>query len=220
MLNISITCFQIFAIGFSFGFAGPCFLLCTPILIPYLAGREAAWKRSLGDICSFLTGRFFAYLLLGYLAGISAGIVRRFSDPAIASIFKSFGGVIIIFLALLVLINKEPASSLCKYATHRNTTTTSLLLLGFIIGVVPCAPLVALLFEITLLAKIPAEGVFYAFWFGLGTFISGFITIASISGLLRWLPATLIKSQRSKIVFRIICALLLATLGIGLIAGR
>jgi len=90
-------------------------------------------------------------------------------------------------------------------------------MLGFIIGVFPCAPLLALLLEITLISKTALDGMFYALFFGLGTFISGFIVIGGLSGILTWLPTKILKSKRSNLIFRIICALLLIWLGLDLI---
>ena len=92
-------------------------------------------------------------------------------------------------------------------------------MLGFIIGMFPCAPLLALLFEIALMSKTALAGMFYALFFGLGTLISGLIVIGSLAGIFSWLPAKIFKSKRSNFVFRIICALLLMLLGLGLIFG-
>jgi hypothetical protein len=61
------------------------------------------------------------------------------------------------------------------------------------------------------------DGVFYTLFFGLGTFLSGLITIGVIAGLLTRFPAAFIKSKTTAIIFKTMCALLLLVLGLGMI---
>jgi sulfite exporter TauE/SafE len=75
----------------------------------------------------------------------------------------------------------------------------------------------ALLLEIALVSKTALDGMLYALFFGLGTVVSGFIVIGGLSGILTWLPLKVLKSKRSNLIFRIICALLLIWLGLNLI---
>ena len=215
MLNSLIAHLQIFGIGFSFGIAGPCFLVCVPILIPYFAGRQRIWRAALGDIFIFLLGRLSAYIILGFLAGLSASILRQFASSAFISFLKPLGGLIIILLGVFVLAGKEPASWACKFMSKKASNFSSLFVLGFTIGMFPCAPLLALLFEIALICRGPLEGMFYALFFGLGTLISGFIAIGSLAGLFSWIPAKIFKTEKSKLIFRIICGLFLILLGLG-----
>lgn len=219
MFNTVITHLQIFGIGFSFGIAGPCLLVCAPILITYIAGKQTIWRKALGDIFIFLLGRLLAYLILGYLAGLSASLLRQFSSSNLISFFKPLGGIVIILLGVFVLTGKEPASWACKFTSKKISNFSSLFILGFIIGMFPCAPLLALLFEIALISKTAFEGMLYALFFGLGTLISGLIVIGSLAGIFSWLPSRIFKSKISNLVFRIICALLLVLLGLGLIFG-
>ena len=214
-----VTYFQLFGIGFGFGLAGPCLLVCAPVLITYVAGRQATWRQALRDIFIFLLGRFLAYLILGYLAGLSGIILRRFCNLSLIPIVKALGGAIIILLGIYVLWGREPIARLCKCKANPIFNFSGLFMLGFIMGVFPCAPLLALLLEITLISKTAFAGMLYALFFGLGTLISGLIVIGSLAGIFSWLPSRIVKSKRSDLVFRIICALLLVLLGSGLIFG-
>ena len=90
-------------------------------------------------------------------------------------------------------------------------------MLGFSVGITPCAPLLALLFEITLISKNAMEGMSYGLAFGLGTFLSGFIVVGILTGILASFPAHILKSKAGKLIFRIACALLLISLGASLI---
>ena len=219
-INTLITCLQIFGIGFSFGIIGPCFLICTPILITYVAGNRKNLAGTLKDIAVFLAGRLTAYVLLGYLAGLSGVIIRQLVSQDIGRFFRPAAGMVSILLAILVLISAYDFRKGCKTRDGGVYSKAGLVLLGFIIGITPCGPLVALLFEIALISNSALEGAAYALFFGLGTFISGMITVGAVCGLLSWLPEKLLKSKSANIVFRLICAALLILFGVTLMTGK
>lgn len=208
---------QLFGIGLSFGVGGPCFLSCTPFFITYLAGKQLKWGQGLIEALIFLSGRLFAYLVLGYLAGLSATLLKQFSGSSSILFLKPLGGIIIITLGVLIFFIKEPPFCGQRFAAHKAFTFGSLLILGFIMGVSPCAPLLALLFEITAISKTAFQGLLCALSFGLGTFISGFMVIAGLSGMITWFPEKVQKSSLILLISRIICALLLILLGLSLI---
>jgi len=214
-----VTYFQLFSIGFGFGLAGPCLLVCAPVLIAYVAGRQKADKQGLSDILIFLSARLLAYLVLGFLAGLSGVVLRRFLNLSLIPWIKALGGLIIILLGIDVWLGREPFAWLHKCKVGKIFGFSSFFVLGFIIGIFPCAPLLALLLEIALISKTAMDGLSYALFFGLGTFISGFIVIGVLSGIFTWIPAKLLKSKKSNLIFRIICALLLFWLGLGLTIG-
>jgi hypothetical protein len=215
-----LTYFQLFGIGLSFGFVGPCSLSCTPFFITYFSGKQIKWGRGLIEALIFLSGRLFAYLVLGYLAGLSATLFRQFGSLSFILFLKPLGGVIIIILGMLILFAQGTASCGCRFLENKGFTFGSLFILGFIMGICPCAPLLALLFEITIISKTALQGLLCALSFGLGTFISGFMVIAGLSGIITWLPVKVFKSSLSFLVFRIICALLLILLGLSLALSK
>jgi len=217
MFSDLLTYWQLFAIGFSFGFAGPCLFSCAPVLVIYISGKRLKWNQALSDICIFLFGRLLAYLLLGYLAGLSGVVLRQFGGLKFLPALKIFAGVIIIFLALQIWLGKELFSGECLCKHKRALNCGSLILLGFIMGVFPCAPLLALLFEIALISRSGLIGLTHSLFFGLGTFISGFIVIGVLSGALRLLPQKFLKSRLSNNIFKGVCAVLLILLGLRII---
>ena len=217
MHNTLITHLQIFGIGLSFGLAGPCFLTCAPVLITYLAGKKGPWAEALSDIFIFLTGRLAAYCLLGYAAGLSAGLLNRFTHPQAASFFKPLAGAISILLGIAVLLTREDSARECRPPKGKLYESGGLLGLGFALGIAPCAPLAALLFEIALMSKSAFEGASYALSFGMGTFISGLIVVGAIAGIIKWFPSKMLKSKASSRIFKIACAILLILLGISMI---
>lgn len=217
--NTLLTHLQIFSIGLSFGIAGPCFLVCTPILITYILGRGHPVGRTLLDIVVFLSGRLFAYVLLGAAAGASGAVLRQYTGSSIGFYVRPLGGIISILLGLIILVAKDQASCVCRASNNRIYDFSSLLVLGFLIGASPCPPLAALLLEIALMSKTMSEGASYAFSFGLGTFLAGFIVLGALAGLLKGAVGRLVRSQGVNRFFRVACGLLLIILGIALVFG-
>jgi len=212
--------FQLFGIGLSFGVAGPCFLSCTPFFITYLAGKQLKWNQGLIEALAFLSGRLFAYLILGYLAGLSATLLRQFCSLNFVLFLKPISGVIIIMLGIINLFFRWPDCCGGKFLANRLMTFGGLFILGFIIGMSPCVPLLALLFEITVISKTAFQGLLCALSFGFGTFISGFMVIAGLSGVITWLPGKALKSSLALLIFRIIFCVLLILLGLSLILSK
>jgi len=217
MLSSFITYLQIFGIGFSFGLAGPCFLTCTPVLITYITGSKKSQIEVFKDIFTFLSGRLFAYILLGALAGLSGALLKRFTGSSLSIYLQPLAGAVTILFAVILLTGKSNDNCTCPAARGSMLNFGGIFAFGLLIGISPCAPLLALLFDIALMSKGLLDGIFYALFFGLGTFLSGLITIGVIAGLLTRVPAAFIKSKTANIILKAVCALLLLALGLGLI---
>ena len=218
-MDTLVTYLQIFGIGFSFGLAGPCFLTCTPVLITYIAGSKRGPAEIFKDIFTFLSGRLLAYVLLGALAGLSGAVLKKFTGGSLSLYFQPLAGAVTIFFAIILLTGKSGDSCACSTARGKMLNFGGIFAFGFLIGISPCAPLLALLFDVTLMSKGLLDGVFYTFFFGLGTFLSGLIAIGVIAGLLTRIPVAFIKSKTVNVIFKLACAALLIALGLGLILG-
>jgi sulfite exporter TauE/SafE len=204
-------------IGFSFGIAGPCLLSCSPVLITYVAGSGKRLAGVLKDIFVFLSGRLSAYIILGAVAGASGALLKTLSGPAAAAFFRPLGGAVAVFFGIIVLFDKGYPSCECVTPRQKAFNYGGLFALGFAVGMMPCAPLVALLFEIALMSRGAFDGAAYASSFGIGTFLSGMAVVGATAGILTWVPARMLKSREGIFTFRIICAGLLILTGIILI---
>ena len=211
---------QVFAIGLGMGFAGPCLFFCLPIIVTFTSGAQKGYRKSLIDILIFFCGRLSAYIVLGCLAGISGMFLRGFIDSSLVFYLNPLAGAISIGLGIFVLLNKKTEKAKCKSEPLKVGASGGLFLFGFIIGVCPCAPLLALLFEIALISKNALQGALYGLSFGLGTFISGVIMAAGFAGLLIWIPEKFLKSEGARLALRIVCALVLILFGLLLILGH
>jgi sulfite exporter TauE/SafE len=214
MWNTVITNLQIFAIGLSFGLAGPCLLFCTPVIVAFVAGRRSGLRKSLFDISIFLSGRFVAYVALGAVAGSSGAILRRMIEPGSAAFYMNqIAGLISIFLGALLVFRKHPEGCGSGKAAPEICGAGGLFAIGFLLGISPCAPLAALLLQIALMSRGALDGAAYAASFGLGTAVSGFILIGALAGILKGFADRFARSAKIAGVFRLVCAALLFILG-------
>ncbi len=211
---------QIFIFGLGLGFTGPCIVFCLPVILSLVPGLKQDYKKSLIDLLLFFGGRLSAYILLGLLCGISAMALRRFIDARFVAYLNPLAGVISIGLGIAALFNRGDRHPECKKSPMKSGVSGGFFALGFTIGVSPCAPLIALLLEIALIAKNWLQGALYGFSFGLGTFVSGAIVAAGLTGLLSWAPGKPLKSKTGKTIFNTVCALLLILFGLWLVTGH
>ena len=218
-MNTAITHLQLFILGLSLGFAGPCLLSCGPIMATYIAGRRVSFLASIRDIIIFLSGRLLAYVALGYAAGFFANYIRMVADKVFLPWLRLSAGIIIILMGIYVAIGEKFLQKICPARLRKAAGISSLFILGVIIGLSPCPPLMAVLIEIAYISKNGMDAVFYALSFGLGTLISGLLTLGVLCGLFSWLPAKIFHSRRVNLVFRIVCAMLLILLGLNIIFG-
>ncbi len=210
---------EIFFIGFGLGLTGPCLFYCVPLIFAFTLGNGKEYKESIIDILVFLSARFLAYIILAILAAVSGVVLRKLTGSALVFYSKPLAGIISIGLGLFILLNRRPQES--GYCLHHKKIPAwgGLFGLGFIIGISPCAPLIALLSEIALLSNSVLDGVAYGAAFGLGTFIPAFIITAGLSGLFKQIPQRLFKSPRTSLFLRIISSVMLIFFGLVLTAG-
>jgi threonine/homoserine/homoserine lactone efflux protein len=67
------------------------------------------------------------------------------------------------------------------------------------------------------MSKSVFDGASYAFFFGLGTLLSGVLVVGALAGIIGGIVKKLVKSKAATTAFRIACAGFLILLGIWLI---
>ena len=216
--DMVITLIQLFIIGFSFGIAGPCLFSCAPILAAYIVGQQAGMKSGLVDAASFLFGRFLSYLFLGGVAGLSAIFLRRYFTFEASKVLHIAAGMITVILGICMIFKCRRSACACGSCQGRHGRG-GLFVLGIVIGLAPCTPLITLLFDVTLMAKTVAEGVVYMAAFGVGSVVSGAIIALCLVGAIKRVPARYIEDVGVKRVFRFVCAAILIMIGLYLSFG-
>lgn len=216
MQDTLTTALQLFVIGFTMNISGPCLLSCTPIIATYIAGTQKSFLRSFLDVFIFSTGRLIAYIFLGFLVVSFIGFFRQFIHTETKILFNSIAGIISVFLGCIIVLSRNQKSWSCKFLDGF-FGRGNIFVFGFVMGVIPCFPLTILLFEIGIMSKNAFMGMLYAFFFGLGTFASTMLLVGSFSGLVSGVLNRMVRSQKSKLVLRVICSILLIALGVKLL---
>lgn len=193
----------IFLQGFLAG-AGPCTLICAPIVIPYIAGTQKTWQGGLRAVLIFNLTRLFVYTVLGGVVGYLGYYLFCLLQSRIwEKIIWSCAGIFIIALGILMMIGKEFKNPLCSLLQKKES---NMILLGLVVGVSPCLPLLGVLTEIMFIADKFYQGWLLGLAFGLGTLISPLLVLGTLA------PLVPLKTQRLNFV----CGLLLVLAGLSL----
>lgn len=182
---MSKTIWELFLSGLIFG-SGPCMASCGPILISYIA---ATGKSALGGFrvySLFSLARISAYLALS----LTVYFLGRFATEKILGNLSPYvfvlGGIFLITIGIFIVLGKKLESGLLQALEKRlvESDKKSVLIMGLIIGFLPCAPFLAILSYIGLISKTWASSLFYSLIFGIGTFISPLLLLTAAAGFL------------------------------------
>ena len=209
------TAISSFILGLSFGW-GPCLASCGPLLLAYVAGTQKNVFKGLGAYVIFSLSRVSVYLVLGALFFSLGRLIFEklsfFYGPILIT-----AGVFVILLGTLMFLGKSISLAPCKFL-HRNIVekdSKSLVILGLVIGILPCAPLLTILTYAGLTAQNAWENLLYILAFSLGTCLSPLLIFVALAGLL---PAFLKNTKNNYVkLFNIICGLIIMVMGLQLI---
>jgi len=208
---------ELFTAGLWLG-ASQCVIACAPMLALYVAGTREGWREGLKATLIFSFSRLFAYVLLGLVAGFSGMLLTDFFQNSGFSFYLWISaGAFISLLGVLIILGKEPRFHFCRALSQHtvNDSTKTMALLGFIVGVSPCAPLLGILTYIAFSVKDPLLGAVYAFCFGVGaSIITPLVVLGVLSSVV---PCLLFKNPKILDIFRRCCGLLFLFFGARLI---
>lgn len=180
-------------------------LVCAPVLLPYIAGTKMTWQEGLKAALVFGLTRLVVYTLLGGAVGyVGYFLFQLFHNQLWGKVLWGFAGVFIMVLGLLIVVGKGMENPFCR-------STKNMVILGIVIGLSPCLPLIAVLTEIMFIAEKFYQGFLYGFAFGVGTVISPLLLLGMIAPVL---PAKLPGYKRA---IDVLCGALLIVIGIYII---
>ncbi|OIN95856.1 hypothetical protein AUJ66_08160 [Candidatus Desantisbacteria bacterium CG1_02_38_46] len=180
-----------FILGFSVG-VGPCLILCAPIVISYVVGTKSGWKEGFFATLVFSVWRTIPYLILGYLAGMAGqNLIPALEAGKFYKPIQIAVGIFIIFLSVLIMLGKAYEIPVCKLLGRQfiDRGDRGFIPLGFMIGFLPCAPLIGLLSYIAFMVKNSILGLLYALFFGIGTTLP-LLFLGALAGFLPGLLKT------------------------------
>ncbi len=198
--------------GFVIG-AGPCMLICAPILLPYIAGTKRTWQEGLKATLVFGITRLIIYTIMGGAVGyIGYYLFRLFYSQVWGMFLWVFAGIFVIVMGILIILGRGARNPICKFLQKQSLedSTKSMIFLGMVIGFSPCLPLLAVLTEIMFIAKEFYQGFLYGFAFGIGTVISPLLLLGGVTPLI---PAKLLRTEKAVGIFNFVCGILLILAG-------
>lgn len=203
-------------LGLQFG-VGPCVASCGPILASYIAGTKKGIFEGFRVYLVFSLARISVYLALSsviFWLG-SFALERFFGEYARYIII--LGGIFIIIVGIFVALGKKFKSGICRFMQRNilENDPKSVIILGLIAGITPCAPLIAALSFVGFISKTWSQSLLYGLSFGIGTFISPLIFLSMFAGFI----SKIIKDKDILYarVFNLACAGMIVFLGIKLL---
>ncbi len=205
--------FSLFTTGLVLG-AGPCLATCGPILISYIAATAKGPVGALKCWLVFSITRAFVYAALGALAGIiGTSLYQSYYWETRGFIIWFVAGIFICLLGILAMAGKRTHSRICQklQGIFIKRDTKSVVGLGILIGLFPCAPLIGILSYISMISVRLHQGIILALSFGIGTIISPLLILGLGAGLLPKLK--ILQNERTYAWFQRIAGGILFFLG-------
>lgn len=208
--------FSLFLAGLFFG-AGPCIASCGPFLITYIAGTKKNIAKGILVYLLFSLARIAVYAGLGLAVFFVSELTVGSLLGGIYKYVLLLGGSFIVLIGLFMALGRDLEFKFCHFL-HRNILehdTKSVIAMGLIIGLLPCAPLLSILSYVGLISRTWPASLLYALSFGMGTLVSPLILLAVLAGLI---PRILLEKKAAYYrAFSFICGLIIVFLGAQLI---
>lgn len=200
--------YYLFISGLVLG-SGPCLYFCAPILIAYTAIHKATFKKSVLSYLVFSLFKIISYMILGLICALGVQIIH---NPAFGGyqrhIYTALGIFIILIAITTFFFSEKGIGKICAWMHKGNIKNVGVL--GFLMGLSPCLPLLGILNYIVIISQNAFDAVFYSFIFGIGTVMSPLLILVVLSAKL---ANKFSQNNKIKILLRIICALMLLFLG-------
>jgi sulfite exporter TauE/SafE len=126
------------------------------------------------------------------------------------------GGTFIILVGILMVLGRRLEIRPCRFLEKNiiERDKKSIIILGLVTGLLPCAPLLAILSYVALISRSWPATLLYGLSFGIGTFLSPLILLVVLAGLI---PKFLIcKKAIFSRIFSYACGLIFIFLGLQL----
>lgn len=197
--------------GFTMGW-GPCLTYTAPLLLPYIGATKRNWQGGLKVGLAFSIGRLFALAILGGLATVAFRFINQFFPPQRSGWLYLLSACFMITMGILIILGKGLKMHIGRGILDKGTE--SMFLFGFLMGIAPCVPYVAILTYIACVAEDAVlAGILYAALFATGTAVAP-IVLGTLMGIL---PERLLRSGRLYKVFQIVCGVVLVLFGCQLV---
>jgi sulfite exporter TauE/SafE len=204
MLSDSI---RLVAAGFVMGW-GPCLTYTAPLLLPYIGGTTTTWRDGVKVGIVFSSGRLLALAILGGLVTVAFRRINQFFPPQRSGWLYGIVSVFMIIMGICIILDKGFNISIGSKMLKRRTG--NMFLFGFLMGIAPCVPYVAILTYIACVAENEVvAGIWYATVFALGAAIAPIVLGAFVG----FIPGRAVTSMKLRRTFQAVCGAVLILFG-------
>lgn len=197
--------------GFTMGW-GPCLTYTVPLLLPYIGATKSSWQDGLKVGIVFSIGKLLAFAILGGLATVAFSFINQFFPPQKSGWLYLILAFFMIAMGILIILGKGFKMHVGRGILDKGTK--SMLLFGFLMGIAPCVPYVAILTYIACVAEDTVlAGVLYAALFATGTAVAPMV-LGTLMGII---PGKLLRSDKLHRAFQVVCGVVLILFGFQLI---
>jgi sulfite exporter TauE/SafE len=191
---------------------GPCLAYTAPLLLPYIGATRRNWQDGLKVALVFSIGRLLALAILGGLATVAFSSINRFFPPQKSGWLYLIVAFFMITMGILIILGKGFKMHIGKTVLDKGTI--SIFIFGFLMGIAPCVPYVAIFTYIACVAENAVlAGILYAALFAAGTALAP-IVLGSLMGII---PEKLFRSAKLLKTFQVVCGVVLVFFGFQLI---
>ena len=203
-----------FLLGLSFGI-GPCIASCGPLLISYAAGTNKNIIKSFFMYLLFSLSRIFIYIGLSLAFFLLGHLLLDSVLSPISKYVYTFAGIFIVIIGVLICLGKNSNHKICErlQSFFLRKDAKTIIILGLIIGILPCAPLISALSYIGLVAKNWLDALLFGLFFGLGTAVSPVLIFIIFSG---FITKEIVERNKFYRIFNIVCGVVIIFLGLEL----
>jgi len=198
---------KLLAAGFTMGW-GPCLTYTAPLLLPYIGATKRSWQDGFKVGLLFSTGRLIALALLGGIATVAFSFINQFFPPQKSGWLYVIAALFMIVLGILIIMGKGFKIHIGDKILHKGSE--SMFVMGFLMGIAPCVPYVAILTYIACIAENAVlTGILYGALFALGTAVAPTL-LGTLMGII---PGQLLKKDKLYKAFQVICGIILILFG-------
>jgi len=200
--------YYLFVTGLILG-SGPCLSLCAPVLVSYAAIHKKTFKDSFFSYLVFSSSKLLGYCILGILCTFGVKIIASpLGAKYLDRIYLIIGCFIVLIGITAISHRGSKFNPVCRWVHKGNIRNVGIL--GLLIGLAPCLPLLGILNYIVLISDSSLSAIGFCIVFGLGTIVSPLFLMVMLSGRL---AEVLSRNDKLKIIIRILCGGIIVLLG-------
>jgi sulfite exporter TauE/SafE len=134
----------------------------------------------------FSFSRIAVYLALGVAIFFFGQAMTNYALGSFSRYLYIFGGMFISVLGFLIAFGRKFNNAICRrmQGLLLNKDSKTLVILGLLVGILPCAPLISVISYIGLVARTWWDSLIFSLYFGLGTIASPLFLLALGAGFI------------------------------------